>query len=134
MSCFGNPACNNLKSKLIDFDQKLAIYQIYDDDDNDMQNTRFSSFSPLLGEMVKYWNFLWGRNAAIHSALIACAGKLSCCFTAVLMFTQVPVVAVMTTGGGTRALTSLLGNLLGLQKLDLLDAISYITGSSGSTW
>ncbi|KFV86319.1 Cytosolic phospholipase A2 epsilon, partial [Struthio camelus australis] len=47
---------------------------------------------------------------------------------------EVPVVAVMTTGGGTRALTSLLGNLLGLQKLDLLDAISYITGSSGSTW
>ncbi|NXN08074.1 PA24E phospholipase, partial [Indicator maculatus] len=47
---------------------------------------------------------------------------------------QVPVIAVMTTGGGTRALTSLLGNLLGLQKLDLLDAISYITGSSGSTW
>ncbi|NXG68818.1 PA24E phospholipase, partial [Baryphthengus martii] len=46
----------------------------------------------------------------------------------------VPVVAVMTTGGGTRALTSLLGNLLGLQKLDLLDAVSYITGSSGSTW
>lgn len=50
------------------------------------------------------------------------------------MFKQIPVVAVMTTGGGTRALTSLLGNLLGLQKLDLLDAISYITGSSGSTW
>uniref|UniRef100_A0A672TMF4 Phospholipase A2 n=1 Tax=Strigops habroptila TaxID=2489341 RepID=A0A672TMF4_STRHB len=47
---------------------------------------------------------------------------------------EVPVVAVMTTGGGTRALTSLLGNLLGLQKLGLLDAISYITGSSGSTW
>ncbi|KFP29498.1 Cytosolic phospholipase A2 epsilon, partial [Colius striatus] len=47
---------------------------------------------------------------------------------------EVPVVAVMTTGGGTRALTALLGNLLGLQKLDLLDAISYITGSSGSTW
>ncbi|NWV25526.1 PA24E phospholipase, partial [Origma solitaria] len=47
---------------------------------------------------------------------------------------QVPVVALMTTGGGTRALTSLLGNLLGLQKLGLLDAISYITGSSGSTW
>ncbi|NXD65526.1 PA24E phospholipase, partial [Eolophus roseicapillus] len=47
---------------------------------------------------------------------------------------QVPVIAVMTTGGGTRALTSLLGNLLGLQKLGLLDVISYITGSSGSTW
>lgn len=64
-----------------------------------------------------------------------CSRVLSCCLpAAVFMLKQVPVVAVMTTGGGTRALTSLLGNLLGLQKLDLLDAISYITGSSGSTW
>lgn len=39
------------------------------------------------------------------------------------MFKQVPVVAVMTTGGGTQALTSLLGNLLGLQKLNLLDTL-----------
>ncbi|XP_042315961.1 cytosolic phospholipase A2 epsilon-like [Sceloporus undulatus] len=47
---------------------------------------------------------------------------------------EVPVVAVMTTGGGARAFTALHGNLFGLQKLGLLDCISYITGSSGSTW
>nr|XP_034968030.1 cytosolic phospholipase A2 epsilon-like isoform X3 [Zootoca vivipara] len=47
---------------------------------------------------------------------------------------EVPVVAVMTTGGGARAFTALHGNLYGLQKLNLLDCISYITGSSGSTW
>nr|XP_016847703.1 PREDICTED: cytosolic phospholipase A2 epsilon [Anolis carolinensis] len=47
---------------------------------------------------------------------------------------EVPVVAVMTTGGSARAFTALHGNLYGLQKLDLLDCISYITGSSGSTW
>lgn len=39
------------------------------------------------------------------------------------MFKQVPVVAVMTRGGGTRAPTSLLGNLLGFQKLNLLDTL-----------
>ncbi|XP_053142501.1 cytosolic phospholipase A2 epsilon-like isoform X2 [Hemicordylus capensis] len=47
---------------------------------------------------------------------------------------EVPVVAVMSTGGGARAFTALHGNLFGLQKLDLLNCISYITGSSGSTW
>nr|XP_020649392.1 cytosolic phospholipase A2 epsilon-like [Pogona vitticeps] len=47
---------------------------------------------------------------------------------------EVPVVAVMSTGGGARAFTALYGNLFGLQKLNLLDCISYITGSSGSTW
>ncbi|XP_030070312.1 cytosolic phospholipase A2 delta isoform X2 [Microcaecilia unicolor] len=47
---------------------------------------------------------------------------------------EVPVVAVMTTGGGVRAMTSLYGTLLGLQKSKLLDCVSYITGASGSTW
>ncbi|XP_060118861.1 cytosolic phospholipase A2 epsilon-like isoform X1 [Heteronotia binoei] len=47
---------------------------------------------------------------------------------------EVPVVAVMATGGGARAFTALHGNLFGLQKLNLLDCLSYISGSSGSTW
>ncbi|XP_009568343.2 cytosolic phospholipase A2 epsilon [Cuculus canorus] len=74
-------------------------------------------------------NFLQKRKKFVASAL-----KKALCLEQDLQDHEVPVVAVMTTGGGTRALTSLLGNLLGLQKLDLLDAISYITGSSGSTW
>ncbi|NXF89035.1 PA24E phospholipase, partial [Eubucco bourcierii] len=74
-------------------------------------------------------NFLQKRKKFVASAL-----KKALHLEQDLQDHEVPVIAVMTTGGGTRALTSLLGNLLGLQKLDLLDAISYITGSSGSTW
>ncbi|XP_051000395.1 LOW QUALITY PROTEIN: cytosolic phospholipase A2 zeta [Acomys russatus] len=47
---------------------------------------------------------------------------------------QVPVVAVIGSGGGTRAMTSLYGSLAGLQELGLLDAVTYLSGVSGSTW
>ncbi|XP_075396018.1 cytosolic phospholipase A2 beta-like [Tenrec ecaudatus] len=47
---------------------------------------------------------------------------------------QVPVVAIMATGGGVRAMTSLYGQLTGLRELGLLDCVFYITGASGSTW
>ncbi|XP_045863097.1 cytosolic phospholipase A2 beta isoform X2 [Meles meles] len=47
---------------------------------------------------------------------------------------EVPVVAVMATGGGIRAMLSLYGQLAGLRELGLLDCVSYITGASGSTW
>ncbi|XP_054827203.1 cytosolic phospholipase A2 epsilon-like [Eublepharis macularius] len=47
---------------------------------------------------------------------------------------EVPVIAMTTTGGGMRALTAMYGSLWGLQRLKLLDCISYITGSSGTTW
>ncbi|XP_026526793.1 cytosolic phospholipase A2 epsilon-like isoform X2 [Notechis scutatus] len=51
-----------------------------------------------------------------------------------VMITPVPVVAMTTTGAGMRALTALYGTLWGLQRTKLLDCISYITGSSGTTW
>ncbi|XP_043119722.1 cytosolic phospholipase A2 zeta [Puntigrus tetrazona] len=47
---------------------------------------------------------------------------------------KVPVFAVVCSGGGSRALTSTYGSLQGLQKIQLLDAVSYITGVSGATW
>ncbi|XP_030418456.1 cytosolic phospholipase A2 epsilon-like [Gopherus evgoodei] len=47
---------------------------------------------------------------------------------------EVPVVAITTTGGGTRSLTAMYGSLLGLQKLNIFDSVSYITGLSGTTW
>ncbi|XP_021097319.1 cytosolic phospholipase A2 zeta isoform X2 [Heterocephalus glaber] len=47
---------------------------------------------------------------------------------------QVPVVSVLGSGGGTRAMSSLYGNLVGLQELGLLDAVTYLSGVSGSTW
>ncbi|XP_029139967.1 cytosolic phospholipase A2 epsilon-like [Protobothrops mucrosquamatus] len=47
---------------------------------------------------------------------------------------EVPVVAMTTTGAGMRALTALYGTLWGLQRTKLLDCISYMTGSSGTSW
>ncbi|KFP62764.1 Cytosolic phospholipase A2 epsilon, partial [Cariama cristata] len=47
---------------------------------------------------------------------------------------EVPVVAIMTTGGGTRALTAMYAHLLSVQELNILDCVSYITGLSGTTW
>ncbi|XP_059374793.1 cytosolic phospholipase A2 zeta-like [Carassius carassius] len=47
---------------------------------------------------------------------------------------KVPVLAVVCSGGGSRALTGTYGSLKGLQKIQLLDAVSYITGVSGATW
>ncbi|XP_062973769.1 cytosolic phospholipase A2 epsilon-like [Elgaria multicarinata webbii] len=47
---------------------------------------------------------------------------------------EVPVVAIMTTGGGMRALTALYAHLQTLQQLDVLDCVSYFTGLSGTTW
>ncbi|XP_037690160.1 cytosolic phospholipase A2 delta [Choloepus didactylus] len=47
---------------------------------------------------------------------------------------EVPVVGIMAIGGGARAMTSLYGHLLGLQKLGLLDCVTYFSGISGSTW
>ncbi|KAM9345082.1 cytosolic phospholipase A2 zeta-like [Symphorus nematophorus] len=47
---------------------------------------------------------------------------------------KVPTVAVVVSGGGTRAMTGTLGGLRGLEEIGVLDAVSYITGVSGSTW
>uniref|UniRef100_A0A8V5FS01 Phospholipase A2 n=1 Tax=Melopsittacus undulatus TaxID=13146 RepID=A0A8V5FS01_MELUD len=47
---------------------------------------------------------------------------------------EIPVVAIMTTGGGMRSLTALYGSLRGLKKLDVLDCATYLTGLSGTTW
>nr|XP_019580978.1 PREDICTED: cytosolic phospholipase A2 zeta isoform X1 [Rhinolophus sinicus] len=47
---------------------------------------------------------------------------------------QVPVVAVLGSGGGTRAMSSLYGSLAGLQELGLLDIVTYLSGVSGSCW
>ncbi|KAG8514625.1 Cytosolic phospholipase A2 epsilon [Galemys pyrenaicus] len=47
---------------------------------------------------------------------------------------EVPLIAIMATGGGTRSMTAMYGHMLGLQKLNILDCASYITGLSGATW
>ncbi|XP_065153468.1 cytosolic phospholipase A2 delta-like [Paramisgurnus dabryanus] len=74
-------------------------------------------------------NFLVKRSKVVSEAL----QKVLNISTA-LEPSKVPVIAVVCSGGGTRAMTGTYGALRGLQKLQLLDAVSYITGVSGSTW
>ncbi|XP_034274551.1 cytosolic phospholipase A2 beta-like [Pantherophis guttatus] len=47
---------------------------------------------------------------------------------------EVPVIGLLATGGGIRAMSSLYAQLSAFQKLNLLDCITYITSASGSTW
>ncbi|XP_034351965.1 cytosolic phospholipase A2 delta [Arvicanthis niloticus] len=47
---------------------------------------------------------------------------------------EIPVVGINAEGGGMRAMISLYGHLLALQKLGLLDCVTYFSGISGSTW
>ncbi|MBD3272768.1 hypothetical protein GF385_00255 [Candidatus Dependentiae bacterium] len=46
----------------------------------------------------------------------------------------VPNIAVCASGGGYRAMIATLGLFLGLEKIGLLDGITYMAGLSGSTW
>ncbi|XP_063312524.1 cytosolic phospholipase A2 gamma-like [Pelobates fuscus] len=47
---------------------------------------------------------------------------------------DVPVVAVLGSGGGLRAMIGFLGVLSELANDDILDTVTYICGTSGSTW
>ncbi|XP_012921621.1 cytosolic phospholipase A2 gamma isoform X2 [Heterocephalus glaber] len=47
---------------------------------------------------------------------------------------QPPVIAVLGSGGGLRAHIACLGVLSELKTLGLLDAVTYLSGVSGSTW
>jgi len=48
--------------------------------------------------------------------------------------TTVPAIGVACSGGGMRAAIATLGLLSGLEKIGLLDAITYLASLSGSTW
>lgn len=82
--------------------------------------------APLL--LYQCYNFLFSNQS--------CLSPFSDHTTKCLYFgiEQVPVVAIMTTGGGTRALTAMYAHLLSVQELKVLDSVSYITGLSGTTW
>lgn len=47
---------------------------------------------------------------------------------------KVPVIAVACSGGGYRAMLYATGALVALSELQLMDALSYVVGLSGSTW
>src|SRR5947207_917635 len=47
---------------------------------------------------------------------------------------HVPKISVVCSGGGYRAMLGSIGALSGLQATGLLDAITYVSALSGSTW
>ncbi|XP_068183643.1 cytosolic phospholipase A2 beta isoform X2 [Antennarius striatus] len=47
---------------------------------------------------------------------------------------KLPTVAIVASGGGARAMTGLLGSLKGLKDTGILDAVTYMSALSGSTW
>lgn len=47
---------------------------------------------------------------------------------------QIPIIAMPFSGGGYRAMLCATGSLNGTQKIKILDAITYVTSLSGSTW
>lgn len=47
---------------------------------------------------------------------------------------EVPTIALVCSGGGYRAMLGTSGDLVGLEAIKLLDAVTYMVGLSGSTW
>uniref|UniRef100_A0A672H7Y1 Phospholipase A2 n=1 Tax=Salarias fasciatus TaxID=181472 RepID=A0A672H7Y1_SALFA len=66
--------------------------------------------------------------------IVAQALKKALGLSAVPQLKKVPTIAVAGSGGGSRAMTGLLGSLRGLKEIGVLDAVTYLTGVSGSTW
>ncbi|XP_019500442.1 PREDICTED: cytosolic phospholipase A2 zeta [Hipposideros armiger] len=75
------------------------------------------------------WKFLDKRKKIVSKALQQVLGLSQAPDSG-----QVPVVAVLGSGGGARAMSSLYGSLAGLQELGLLDTVTYLSGVSGSSW
>ncbi|XP_058609507.1 cytosolic phospholipase A2 zeta-like [Onychostoma macrolepis] len=105
-------------------ENKVDLHLKTDDRSGDELDVRLDFDIP-----VEENNFLVKRKKVVSQALQK-ALKLSSAPEP----SKVPVLAVVCSGGGSRALTSTYGSLQGLQKIQLLDAVSYITGVSGATW
>jgi phospholipase A2 len=72
-------------------------------------------------------NYLAKRASYIKTALAPLVGQD-------IPDTAIPRIAVCCSGGGYRAMISALGSFIGMEKMGLLNGITYLTGLSGSTW
>ena len=57
-----------------------------------------------------------------------------CLFSPECVSLQVPVIGVMGSGGGYRAMTGFCGAVSALKEMGILDMTTYMSGVSGSTW
>uniref|UniRef100_A0A8C9SYD7 PLA2c domain-containing protein n=1 Tax=Scleropages formosus TaxID=113540 RepID=A0A8C9SYD7_SCLFO len=99
-------------------------------------NLPFAAFSLSLSENVrlskslnpKEEEYVKGRQAVVEKFLTFLLVPHS------LLQEHVPVIAVLGSGGGERAVVGLLGSLAQMAEKKLLDSITYLCGVSGSTW
>ena len=75
-----------------------------------------------------------GERAYLHNRLPIVKAALEKMLNRSLDDTQIPKIALIGSGGGYRAMLCTTGSLCGAQKIGLLDATTYITSLSGSTW
>lgn len=58
----------------------------------------------------------------------------NCCGDMLFLSMQVPVIAILGSGGGFRAMVGFAGVMKALYESGVLDCATYIAGLSGSTW
>ena len=75
-----------------------------------------------------------GERAYLQNRLPIAKAALEKMLQQPLTDTQVPKIAFICSGGGYRAMLETVGWLYGAQKIGLLDATTYVTSLSGSTW
>lgn len=80
--------------------------------------------APSINELAALQNRL-GRNRNALQKLLGQSYPLG---------QNIPMIAVAASGGGFRAAIATLGLLRGLERIGLLDAVTYIASLSGSTW
>jgi len=71
--------------------------------------------------------YLINRKPKIYAALYHIYGET-------INEKQLPVISIVASGGGYRAMLGTIGFLLGMEKIGFLDAVTYVAALSGSTW
>jgi phospholipase A2 len=71
---------------------------------------------------------------ALRSLLPATTERILFPKTSAVAAPRVPIISVILSGGGNRAMFSSCGFMQGLQEIGILDATTYIAALSGSTW
>ncbi|XP_047432423.1 cytosolic phospholipase A2 zeta-like isoform X2 [Mugil cephalus] len=126
-------ASTKLLPKPAEYTGKVSL--VVDEDTVDLDLERHDNIKEIHNVRIGYdipvqeKEYLRKRKVVVAQAVEKILGLRS-----PLQSNKVPTVAVVASGGGTRAMTGLFGSLRGLKELGILDAATYITGVSGSTW
>ncbi|KAH3756603.1 hypothetical protein Pelo_11631 [Pelomyxa schiedti] len=79
-------------------------------------------------------NSLEQESQAVKAREVVCRAALASFIGEPSAESDMPCVAVCGSGGGVRAMVSMIAFLNGLSSIGLLDGITYCAGLSGSTW